>query len=1175
MTDYIGQTFGNYRLLRLVGQGSFADVYLGRHIYLKTEAAIKILSGRLDAEAVEAFLKEAHLLQNIEHPHIMHVYDVSISENVPYLVMDYAAGGTLRERHPKGTTVPLPTIVTYIKQVAQALDYAHEQKLIHRDLKPENLLLNQAGSVLLGDFGVALPMRHTESMSDQPLRGTLSYMAPEQIRGQPRGGSDQYALGVIVYEWVCGQRPFAGGAAELLGQHLFVPPPSLRVKIPELPEPVEQVIFKALAKDYKQRFACTEDFAQALEEASKGKIFSISFDPVQTPAPGTGEASTSQPAPGKKRINNLPARLTHLIGRASEREAACVMLVQPEVRLLTMTGPGGIGKTSLALAVAADAQAAFLDGVCYVPLATISHPDQVLPTIFQALEFKEGNEPTAARLASLLVGQRLLLVLDNFEQVIDAAPVVLDLLERCPELTLLITSRTVLHILGEHTFPVPPLQNPDLRKAQETYAHSPAVQLFCKRAAEHKASFHLTDANTRAVAEICSHLDGLPLAIELAAARIQTMPPHHLLTRLKRRLDLLSSTNRALPERQQTIRRTIQWSYDLLQPADQVLLQRLAVFVGGCRMRDIEALYEQLQEGSFTLIDSCAHLLDSSLIYDAVPERDEPRLRLLEIVREFALEQLTARGEREMAQQAHAAYYFSLMPEDATSTFILPESEWTQFVLGEFENIAAALDYWYESEQFKQAILLTAGMSCLATHSRFYHWYLDAITHALSVYQRVEGEILPLCKASLLVNRGFVCSFLWVPEIALSALKEALPLLRPVVSTPLLPVALHVLFLTSFEMGDFAQAEQAIEEAEQWTQMTGIRAPLARTLVCKQLPDFYRGNFHQAAQTLQEALAVCQEMEEIWAEAATQMYIGWIAYHQKAYQAASQTLEKSVTLFRALHFPPNGLEALSALASTYLALGETRQARQLFEEARTRSLEEGEIVEEARALWGLARLELLEGDHARAAGLFETSIARMQRLATIPTRCKHLPACALEGLAQLAMQEKQMAWAACLLGAADAQRKKGRYDPICLDAVARDRVEAEARFVLGEQGFTQALAVGQRMTPEQALAAREKVPTDSTPMAAVKGLDPMQIVHSAGYGSGEATLSASPGEHLTKREMDVLCLLAEGRTNAEIAEHLVLSVVTVNSYLRSIYGKLGVSSRTRAVRVAQEQKLLV
>lgn len=525
MIDYIGRTFGNYRLLRQVGQGSFADVYLGRHIYLKTEAAIKILYGRLDAEVVEAFLKEAHVLQNIEHLHIIHVYDVNINTGVPYLVMDYAAGGTLRERHPKGTIVPLSTIVAYVKQIAQALDYAHEQKLIHRDLKPENLLLDQASNVLLSDFGIALPMRHTESMTDQPLRGTLSYMAPEQISGKPRGASDQYALGVMVYEWVCGQRPYSGEAAELLGQHLFVPPPPLRAKIPELPEQVEQVIFKALAKDYKQRFACAEDFAQALEEASEGKTFSIPFDPVQDAAPGTGEASPSQPVLGKMRINNLPARLTHLIGRVGEREAACVMLVQPEVRLLTMTGPGGIGKTSLALSVAADAQAAFPGGVCYVPLATISHPDQVLPAIFQALELKEGDEPTVARLARLLAGQRLLLVLDNVEQVIDAAPIILDLLERCPELTLLLTSRMVLHIPGEHVFPVPPLQNPDLRKAPDTYAHFPSVQLFCERATEHKASFRLTDANTKAVAEICSHLDGLPLAIELAAARIQTLTP--------------------------------------------------------------------------------------------------------------------------------------------------------------------------------------------------------------------------------------------------------------------------------------------------------------------------------------------------------------------------------------------------------------------------------------------------------------------------------------------------------------------------------------------------------------------------------------------------------------------------------------------------------------------------
>lgn len=1177
MADYIGQTFGNYRLLRVLGKGSFADVYLGKHMYLKTEAAIKVLYGRLDAETVEAFLREAHILHSIEHPHIMRVYDASILDGVPYLVMDYAPGGTMRERHPRGVPVPLPTILAYVKQIATALDHAHENKLIHRDLKPENLLINHIGEVLLSDFGIALPMRNTDSMSVQALRGTLAYMAPEQIRGKPRGASDQYALGIMVYEWLCGYRPFSGEAAELLGQHLFVSPPSLRARMPEIPDQIEQIIFKALAKEHQQRFACVADFAAALEEASLGKEISQRFQRPSTTSPQDEGASTPRPASfaKQKRISNLPTRLTRLIGQEQTREAACVLLVRPEVRLLAMTGPGGIGKTSLALAVASDIQAAFPDGVCYVPLVTISDPDQMLPTLFQALGVNEGEVSTVMRLASALQGQRLLLVLDNFEQIIDAAPVVLDLLEHCPDLSLLITSRIVLHIPGEHAFPVPPLQHPDLKKAQETYAQVASVQLFCERAREHDTHFRLTSTNTREVAEICASLDGLPLAIELAAARMLTMAPRQLLKHLKRRLDLLVSTSKVLPERQQTIRKTIHWSYDLLQPADQVLLQRIAVFVGGCRMSDIEALYEQLKEDAFAVMDNVAHLLDCSLISRTAQEQGEARLSLLETIREFGLERLEASGESARVRTAHATYYQSLAPEGASTSYIPPDGEWSQLVQSEFENMMAALAYLYDSQQFKQAVIFAAALSCLAPISSRTHRYMDEATHALAVYEQHRHEIPVLHKAALLVGRGMAGYFMLASLAVLPSILEALTLLRPMISSSLLPVALDLLILTTFDLGDFAQTDRAIAESRVWAQATGMSSPLPRTIVCQALSEFYRGAFDQAYKTLQEALEVSLRRGEIWPEAASYHYIGWIAYQQKAYQAARKSSEKAVEMLRALHFAGIGLESLCVLATEMLALGETAQAQELFAEACSRSVEFGDDGEVARALCGLARIALQQGDHARAASLFEESITSLQRLTTITTRFQHILACSLEGMAALAMHKNQMIRAICLLGAADAQRNKGGYyDPIGLDATAHAQVEAEARFASGEQAFRQAHAAGQQMTPQQALAAWELIPTRQALATTPPLPDTVQTDQPVLISSFGAEKDMPQVEHLTRRELDVLRLLAEGQSNAEIAQNLMLSVVTVNSYLRTIYSKLKVSSRTRAIRCAMEQNLL-
>jgi serine/threonine protein kinase len=250
MADRTGQHLGNYHLVRLLGQGGFAEVYLGEHVHLGTEAAIKLLHTQLAVEDTDAFRQEARTIARLVHPHIVRVFDFGIEGETPFLVMDYAPNGTLRKRHPKGVALPLPTILSYVKQVADALQYAHDEHFIHRDIKPENLLVGRRQEVLLSDFGMA-------------------YMAPEQIQGKPRPASDQYSLAIVVYEWLSGERPFHGSFTEMVGQHLSVLPPPLREKDPTISPDVEHVVMAALAKDPKERFASIQAFAIALEQASE------------------------------------------------------------------------------------------------------------------------------------------------------------------------------------------------------------------------------------------------------------------------------------------------------------------------------------------------------------------------------------------------------------------------------------------------------------------------------------------------------------------------------------------------------------------------------------------------------------------------------------------------------------------------------------------------------------------------------------------------------------------------------------------------------------------------------------------------------------------------------------------------------------------------------------------
>src|SRR2546426_2102785 len=267
MADRIGQQLGNYGIIHPIGHGGFADVYLGEHIYLQTQVALKLLQMRLAEEDMEGVLKEARTIAHLVHPRIVRVLDFGIEGGTPFLVMDYAPNGTLRQRHPKGTRLPLNIVVNYTKQVADALQYAHGKKLIHRDIKPDNMLLGENQQVLLSDFGIALIAQSTRYQNTQEVIGTVAYMAPEQLQGKPRRASDQYSLGVVVYEWICGDRPFHGSFTEIYSQHMFVLPPPLCEKVPGLLPTVEEVVFTALAKDPQQRFGSVQAFAHALEQA--------------------------------------------------------------------------------------------------------------------------------------------------------------------------------------------------------------------------------------------------------------------------------------------------------------------------------------------------------------------------------------------------------------------------------------------------------------------------------------------------------------------------------------------------------------------------------------------------------------------------------------------------------------------------------------------------------------------------------------------------------------------------------------------------------------------------------------------------------------------------------------------------------------------------------------------
>jgi eukaryotic-like serine/threonine-protein kinase len=291
MRDRVGQQLGNYQLTRLLGEGGFAEVYLGEHIHLGTQAAIKVMNAQLTSDDIDKFRTEARIVARLIHPHIVRVLDFGVEGKTPFLVMDYAPNGTLRHRHPRGVPLPIDSIVSYVKQIAEALQYAHDEKLIHRDIKPENMLLGRRNEALLSDFGIAIVAQSSRYQNAQDMAGTISYMAPEQIQAHPRPASDQYSLGIVVYEWLSGDRPFHGSFSEIAAKHSVATPPSLQEKVPTISPDVAQVVMTALAKEPKERFGSVQAFAHALEQASQSTQSSESTVIVKLPIP------SSQPSP--------------------------------------------------------------------------------------------------------------------------------------------------------------------------------------------------------------------------------------------------------------------------------------------------------------------------------------------------------------------------------------------------------------------------------------------------------------------------------------------------------------------------------------------------------------------------------------------------------------------------------------------------------------------------------------------------------------------------------------------------------------------------------------------------------------------------------------------------------------------------------------------------------------
>ncbi|MGH7724928.1 MAG: protein kinase domain-containing protein [Candidatus Eiseniibacteriota bacterium] len=961
-----GTQLGPYTVRGQLGAGGMGEVYRALDTRLDREVALKLLPSEFarDATKLARFRQEALNLATLNHPNIATIYGFEeAGDGTLFLALELVEGQTLQDRLEAGR-LPLQDALQVCAQVAEALEVAHERGVIHRDLKPGNVMIGPRGLVKVLDFGLALGKRQrtfgaggrtptaprmpaagssdatidtsdmtidssdaTIDSSDAPIgthtgqtssgsgasggmQGTPGYMSPEQIMGAEQDErTDVFAFGCVLYECLAGQRAFDG---ETVLDRLRAPldlEPDWNLLPPGLPARVRTLLEGALAKDRDSRLADVRSARTELED-----VLGIR----RAAALRAGEAPVAAP-------HNLPRSLTSFIGR--ERLLAELEQRLAQIRLLTLVGMGGSGKTRLALKLAENVLPSFPDGVWLVDLAPLSDASRVELATAVALGLREEpGRPLTQTLIEHLERRSVLLVLDNCEHLVAAcANMATLLLHACPDVRLIATSREALGVEGEHVESIPSLELPGERaRGAEAHRAFESVRLYIERARQVAPTFDLTDANAGVVGEICRRLDGIPLALELAAARAKILSVEQIRAKLDDRFRLLTGGSRTALPRQQTLRATIQWSYDMLAEREQEFLRRLSVFQGGWTLETATAVVEENGD-EFETLDLLTLLVDKSLVVVDRSNADHPRYRFLESVRQFAREMLDAGTDAETVKDRHLDYFLSV-GEQAEAELLGPkQGHWFAELELENENLLTALEWSGHSSEGIQKGLRLSG--------------------AVARFWSARGHY----------------------EIARRAMSEALARDRAAEATPGRAKAVVRAGALAMYQDDYAAGRQLVEEGLRIYRSLGDEKGEARALSGLATIAACTGEFDDSRRFGGEAIAMYRASGNDRGTAVTLHNLGFVALCQAENEVALKEYEEALALFRKV-----GDREYIALTLADLAIIASRRA--MPEVARERLAEAVEIVEELGARREGAYLLEAAAELAGAGGQEEVAV---------------------------------------------------------------------------------------------------------------------------------------------------------------------------------------------------------
>ena len=943
----IGRTAGHYTILSQIGAGGMGEVYLARDDRLDRKVALKVLPPGLtrDGERLRRFQQEASAASRLNHPNIVTIYDVGHVGEAEFIATEYIDGVTLRDR----TALKAMSIAEAIEitlQVAAALAAAHGAGIVHRDIKPENLMLRADGYVKVLDFGIAKLMSspvaaaHVNTMPGTVM-GTVRYMSPEQARGldvDPR--TDIWSLGVVLYEMITRRVPFEGAtSADILVSILEHPPRPMADFREGVPPDLERIVMKALERDPRKRYRAIEqmiDDLRAVAHDARGDVSSVATTVIEGRAHTTGSS-------------NLSTHLPPLIGRGAETDAVKARLRNEATRLLTLTGPGGTGKTRLAQHVARDLIRDYPDGVFFVALAPLTDPDLVPAAIAQVLGIQETSARRFAEgLKNVLRDKTMLLVLDNFEHVVAAAPVVAGVLAEAPGVKVLATSRAPLHLTDEEVFVVRPLALPaaDEVGSAEQLLQSGAAALFVQRLLAARPQFRLGPENLRVIADLCIRLDGLPLALELAAARTRLLSVDELLARMTHTLNLLKGGPRDLPERQQTMRSTIAWSYDLLAHTEKMLFHRLGVFSGGCSLAACEAVCGDV-------LDDLESLVDESLVV----KRDAPdgsyRFTMMETIREYSAELLEASGEADAMRRRHAEMFARMAEEAEPHLMSAGREPWLARLDADHNNFRAALRWAADHDHVEIALRIAGALRWFwyfrGHIGEGYHW-------ATELLAKPGASQRNALRAKVLATAGSLAFYYSDPVAACPLLEESVALWRELGDRRQLAYTLVFTSLAvSLSRRDGAAARAAAAESVALFRELGDQWGLALALTYAGVIAWAEPSLDvEAAALFQESYAIFGTLGDGWGIAGAILYLGALREEAGDKAGAIERYERFLTLSRASKDMWRVASGLDVLAALLRSQGETERADQLTEESAVLQRKLGKPMN-LRQAWDRAR----------------------------------------------------------------------------------------------------------------------------------------------------------------------------------------------------------------------------